>query len=121
MKNAQKVARAMHIDPQQMREIMAMQNAHSAQLMDAEQGIGSVNNPQPYETMMPVSDGPEQNVMMHASYETMAPQHSPRPEEEPLLDVMPDKLSFNQAFAQARRGGLLTFMWRGNKFNTKVK
>jgi hypothetical protein len=43
-----------------------------------------------------------------------------KPNDEPL-DVMPDELKFGDAFAKARKMGLVEFTWRGKPYTTKLK
>lgn len=42
-------------------------------------------------------------------------------ENAPPADVMPDEMSFGDAFAAARKGGLKEFSWRKKRFHTRLK
>lgn len=43
-----------------------------------------------------------------------------KPNDE-SIDIMPSEMKFGDAFAKARKMGLVEFTWRGNPYTTKLK
>jgi hypothetical protein len=50
----------------------------------------------------------------------LPPVPEEKPNDEPV-DVMPDTMKFGDAFAKARKMGLVEFTWRGKPYTTKLK